>query len=268
MMSYAESADGVRIAYVSRGDGEPALAFIHGGLADRTFWDRQVDFFGERGKVIALDLAGHGTSDCTRHAWTMKAFADDVLAVLAAERVDRAVLIGNSLGGPVAIEAALLAPERIIGVIGVDTFHELNQQMNPSEVEARAEEFRADFAGSVRRMTRELFHSDADPAVVSDAEQRMSRAACETASGMFDSLKGYDLAASARRLRIPLRCINGDLYPVNFEGNRSIHADFRAVVLPHTGHYPMLECPEEFNRQLAIVMKELLEAGTKERPAH
>ena len=259
MTNYTESADGVRIAYTSKGEGEPALAFIHGGLADRTFWDRQVDFFGRQCKVVALDLAGHGQSGTTRHAWSMQAFGHDVLAVLAAEKVWRAVLIGNSLGGPVAIEAALLAPGRIVGIIGVDTFHELNQRMNPSEVQARAEAFHTDFSGSVKRMTQALFHADADPALVNDVEQRMNQTNHETASGMFNSFSGYDMAASVRRLEIPIRCINGDLYPVNFDSNRSVCSDFHAEILPHTGHYPMLECPEEFNHQLSQVLEDFRE---------
>ncbi len=259
MTNYTDSADGIRIAYMSKGEGEPALAFIHGGLADRTFWDSQVDFFGRQCKVVALDLAGHGASGTTRHAWSMQAFSLDVLAVLAAEKVARAVLIGNSLGGPVCIEAALLAPGRIVGIIGVDTFHELNKQMNHSEVHARADAFRADFAGSVRRMTQALFHPDADPALIHDVEQRMNQTAPGTASGMFNSISNYDMAASVRRLTVPIRCINGDLYPVNFDGNRSVCGDFDAVILHHTGHYPMLECPEEFNRQLSRVLGEFRE---------
>ncbi len=259
MTNYIDSADGVRIAYTSKGEGEPALAFIHGGLADRTFWNSQIDAFGERCKVVALDLAGHGASGTTRRTWSMQAFGLDVLAVLEAEKVARALLIGNSLGGPVAIEAALLAPERVVGIIGVDTFHQLNLQMDASEVQARAEGFRSDFAGSVKRMTQALFHSDADPALMSDVEQRMNKTARETASGMFDSFSGYDLAASVRRLRLPVRCINGDLYPISFESNRSVCGDFDAVVLPHTGHYPMLECPEEFNRQLTLILASFLE---------
>lgn len=259
MTNYIDSADGVRIAYTSKGEGEPALAFIHGGLADRTFWNGQMEVFGERCKVVALDLAGHGASGTTRRAWSMQAFGLDVLAVLAAEKVARAVLIGNSLGGPVAIEAALLAPERVVGIIGVDTFHELNRQIDPSEVQARAERFRTDFAGSVKRMTQALFHADADPALMSDVERRMNQTACETASGMFDSYSGYDLAASVRRLRIPIRCINGDLYPISFESNRSACDDFDAVVLPHTGHYPMLECPDEFNRRLSQILESFWE---------
>ena len=69
MTEYAKSADGVKIAYTAAGEGDPALVFIHGGLADRTFWSSQMEFFSGRHKVIALDLGGHGESGQNRAAW-------------------------------------------------------------------------------------------------------------------------------------------------------------------------------------------------------
>lgn len=254
LMNFVDSFDGVRIVYTSHGDGLPALIFIHGGLADRTHWSNQIEFFGDCHKVIALDLAGHGESGCSRAAWSMQAFGGDVVAVLEAEKVSRAVLIGNSLGGPVAAEAALLAPERVIGIVAVDTFHEFNLHVDAAEVKARAEEFRSDFAGSVKKMVAMLFHTDADPALMSEVEGRLSRTSPEAVWGMFQAFSGYDLAASVRGLKVPIRCINGDLFPMKIESNRLLYADFDAVVLPHTGHYPMLECPEEFNRRLTAIL--------------
>ena len=56
---------------------------------------------------------------------------------------------------------------------------------------------------------------------------------------------------SSEKTTRPIFCINGDLYPTQKEKNRKIHPDFDAVIVPHTGHYPMLEKPGEFNRRLA-----------------
>src|ERR1035441_413826 len=70
-------------------------------------------------------------------------------------------------------------------------------------------------------------------------------------SAMFASFAGHLTAASARQLRVPVRCINGDLFPTDIHAIRQFLADFDAAVLPHTGHFPMLERPDEFNRKLA-----------------
>jgi pimeloyl-ACP methyl ester carboxylesterase len=71
------------------------------------------------------------------------------------------------------------------------------------------------------------------------------------------SMKGYEVAAAARKLAVPLRAINGDLYPTDLAAVRKIKPDFDAVILAHTGHYPMLERPEEFNRSLAEIVARL-----------
>jgi len=117
-----QAPDGVTIVYSAAGAGEIALVFIHGGLADRSFYDGQLKAFADRYRVIALDLAGHGESGANRTKWGLPEFGADVKAVINAENLKRVVLFGNSLGGPVAIEAALLLPDRVIGVVGIDTF--------------------------------------------------------------------------------------------------------------------------------------------------
>jgi len=251
------SADGVTIAYSAGGAGSPALVFIHGGLADRSFWDAQLEAFGGSHRVIALDLAGHGESGTDREKWGFPEFGADVRAVVEAEKPERVVLFGNSLGGPVAVEAALLMPGRVLGVVGVDTFQSLDYVISEADALARAEAFRKDFAGSVKVMTRALFHGDADPVLVADAERRMARTLPEAMYEMFKSMGGYDTAAAARRLTVPLRAINGDLYPTDVAGVRKVKADFAAVVMEHMGHYPMLERPEEFNRHVKAVVEEL-----------
>ena len=256
--------DGVTIVYSAAGAGEPALVFIHGGLAERSFYDGQLQAFAGKHRVIALDLAGHGESGSNRTKWGMPAWGADVQAVVNAELLSRVILFGNSLGGPVAIDAALLLQDRVIGVVGVDTFQRLDYQITPEEAKQRAETFCTDLPAGVHAMLKQLFHPDADPAVVADAERRMQKSPPAAAYAMFMSLAGYDEADAARRLAAPLRAINGDLYPTDVEGVRKIHPDFQVVIMKHTGHYPMLERPKEFNRHVKDVVKELIR-GSKSK---
>ena len=249
--------DGVTIVYSAAGAGETALVFIHGGLADRSFFDDQLKAFAGRYRVIALDLPGHGESGANRTKWGLPEFGADVKAVVDAEKLKRVILFGNSLGGPTAIEAALLLGGRVIGVVGIDTFQSLDYRTTTEEVLQRAEAFRKDYSGSLKQMMQALFHPDADPALMADAEQRMSRSSPEAVYSMLISMAGYDEAEPARRLTVPLRAINGDLYPTDIQGVRKVKADFDAVVMKHMGHYPMLERPEEFNRLVAAVVEEL-----------
>jgi len=251
------SQDGVRIAYSVTGAGQPALVFVHGGLANRGFWDAQLEAFAATHRVIALDLAGHGESGANRARWGMPEFGADVQAVVEAERLDTVVLFGNSLGGPVAIEAALLLLGKVLGVVGVDTFQSLDYRMEPAQARQRAEAFRDDYARSLKAMVKMLFHPDADPGLMADAEQRMTSTSPNAAYQMFLSISGYVPADSARRLTVPLRAINGDIYPTDIPAVRAVKPDFEVIVMTHMGHYPMLERPAEFNGHVADVVRSL-----------
>ncbi len=257
------AADGVELVYSAIGKGEPALVFIHGGLANRGFYDGQLETFAPRHRVIALDLPGHGESGSDRTKWGIPEFGADVKAVIDAEKVDKVIIFGNSLGGPVAIEAGLLLPGRALGVVGIDTFQQLGGVITAEEVGERAELFEKDYAGSLKAMIGLLFHKDTDPVLVADAEKRMMGTPPAAAKAMFLGMAGYDMGAAAARLAAPIRTINGDLYPTDVEGNRRIKPDFEAVIMKHIGHYPMLERPAEFNRLVADTVAGLIRRAPK-----
>lgn len=259
------SADGVTIVYSAAGSGEPALLFIHGGLADRSFYDSELQVFAAKHRVLALDLAGHGESGRDRKVWGMAQFGADVKAVVDAEKVKHVILFGNSLGGPVAVEAALLLPGRVVGVVGIDTFQSLDYSMTSEGVRQRAEAFKNDYAGSMKAMVKMLFHPDADPAVMADAEKRMLKNPPETAYSMFMGMAGYRPADSASKLTVPLRAINGDIFPTDVAGVKKVKPDFDVLIMKHMGHYPMLERPDEFNTLVAKVVAELWGRATTTR---
>ena len=172
--------DGVTIVYSVAGTGDTALVFVHGGMADRTFFDGQLAAFPDRYRVIAVDLAGHGESGTNRTKWGLPEFGGDVKAVVDAEKLRRAVLFGNSLGGPAVVEAALLLGDRVIGVVGIDTFQDLGHPDTPEYMRAanqyvsqRAEQFRTDYPGAMHAMVKMLFHPDGDPALMAQTEKRM-----------------------------------------------------------------------------------------------
>lgn len=256
---HATSADGVDIVYTVQGQGEPALVFIHGGFADRSFWSGQLEAFSRRHLTIALDLGGHGDSGKDRLRWDTPGFGEDVRAVIDKEGLRSAVLIGNSLGGPVAMEAAALRPEVVVAVVGVDTFQNLGQPVPAAWAVQQAAAYRNDYEGTLRKMIRGLFHADVDPALHARVEARMlGPAARAMAAPLMESYASYRWP----RIRQPIRSINGDLFPVELAKCREFHRDFDAIVLPHVGHYPMLEDPQLFDRHLERVLANLPAAAS------
>jgi pimeloyl-ACP methyl ester carboxylesterase len=252
-----KSADGVEIAYSVAGNGAVSLLFIHGGLANRAFWAPQLAALGGTFRMAAIDLAGHGDSGRNREHWTIPAFSGDVRAVAEDLDLRNVVLVGNSLGGAVAVDAASLLAGRAIGVVGVDTLHVVDTVFPPEEAKSRAAAFRADFRGACAAMVHALFHPGAHMNLQAWALKIMLATDQEDVARMMESLAGYDLGGACRWAAVPIRAINGDLWPTEVEANRKVAPGFDAAIMRGAGHYPMLERPDEFNRLLTDVVNEL-----------
>lgn len=248
-----ESADGVEIAYVTQGAGQQTLVFVHGWSCDRTYWRDQVRHFSDSYKMITVDLAGHGNSGTGRTEYTMEAFGADVAAVLEAQNIYDAVLVGHSMGGPVVVEAALQAADRVRGVIGVDNFQSMTVEFPPEQLAAWIGALEGDFAGTVDPWVRSMFPADADPelrdAVAADMAAGDPAVGVDAMKHTLPWMVGGGVP-QLQRLGVNLVCVNSDLNPTDETGNQEIVPGFRAWILPGTGHFLMREQPEAFNALL------------------
>ena len=105
-------ADGAEIYYETSGDGDP-LVLIMGLGADLRGWAMQATAFAERYRLVLIDNRGVGKSSTPAGPYTTKQMAADTLAVMDAEGIESARVLGVSLGGAIAQELVLAAPERV-----------------------------------------------------------------------------------------------------------------------------------------------------------
>jgi pimeloyl-ACP methyl ester carboxylesterase len=108
--------DGARLRYAISGDG-PALVLLHGLGGTIENWRALAPALAERHRVLVPDLPGHGHSEALPDARHLDALVDAVFALAEAEEVERAVWIGHSLGGTVALRAAVRRPDAVRGVV-------------------------------------------------------------------------------------------------------------------------------------------------------
>jgi len=111
---------GATIHYEASGSG-PAIVFTHSFLCDSSVFAHQVAALQRHWRVINVDLRGHGRSSPALTPVSFYDFAEDVIAVLDAEGVDRAVWAGLSMGGFTSLRAALTRPERVAALVLMDT---------------------------------------------------------------------------------------------------------------------------------------------------
>ena len=107
--------NGGRLWYDEAGSGD-AVLLLHGGLGDSGLWEPVVPYLAERFRTIRTDLRFYGRSTGPAVPWS---WPDDVVGVLDALGIERAALVGLSLGGKLAFDVALAHPERLWGVVGV-----------------------------------------------------------------------------------------------------------------------------------------------------
>lgn len=250
----AISHDMERIAYSTAGEGRTALVFVHGWSCDARYWQNQVMAFADDYQVVSLDLAGHGHSSTDRLAFTMASFANDVRSVIEKEEIGRAILVGHSMGGAVIAEAARLMPEKVIGIVGIDTLQNVGERHPQKFVDDMVAPFDADFINATRNFVAVMFPQGADPRLVNWVREDMSSAPKAVALSAFRNyLQQYVNGEAAQifdDVRIPVISINARLWPTEPEENRKHIADYQLYYIDGTGHFPMLEKPGEFNALL------------------
>jgi pimeloyl-ACP methyl ester carboxylesterase len=247
------STDGVEIRYDVAGKGETALVFVHCWTCNRRFWDESSAHFGKSYQVVRLDLAGHGESGTGRKDYTMAAFGGDVAAVVDKLALKRVILIGHSMGGPVSAEAEKRLGARVIGVVGVDTFHNgFPLPKNDKEVADFVKPFEDDFKGHGDKFMRSMFTPKSDPALIDRIGGMVLGANQDMAVNALRNILVWcqkDAAASFARLGDRLRNINADPKGENKPLDKSV------TLIAGVGHFVAQEKPAEFNLALENIVK-------------
>lgn len=256
------SKDGVPISYEVHGSGEPTLVFVHGWSCDARYWRNQVQHFSQKYQVVTLDLSGHGHSGTARAQYTMSSFGEDVRAVTEAVGSRRVILIGHSMGGSAIAEAARLMPDRVIGLIGIDTLENIEYPMTSEELKKMIAPLGMDFRAGSRKFVAEMISPDTDPQlrewILSDISAAPPTGALSAMNEMMSQYITGEAATIFDNIRMPVITVKGDLWPVNYEGNRRHMSSFDAIVLKGADHFLMMNRPEEFNQALDKAIRMIL----------
>ena len=233
---------------------DPTLVFVHGWCGEPNGWRFQMAALAKWRKVAVTLVpeavpsgpqeASPSIADCARHV------ADHVRRHVAGP----VVLVGHSLGGPVALEAALDLERQCLALIGVDTFTDRRFYGGHDEAEIadRLKPFERDFEGEIRRMLGRILAPGISKDLASEITASMLRADRRPALALLRSLLAYDIRPRWPRLAVPAFAINSawlaapqDDLVLPKLGLRPIEA---------AGHFPMLEAPDRFNAILAELL--------------
>ena len=238
--------DGVTLAYLDRGEGDPPLVFLHPWSGDRSFFDPQVERFSAGHRCLAVDLRGHGESAASAQGYSMGELADDVAWLCEQLSVQGAVLVGQSLGGIVAVHVASRHPGLVRGVVVLDapllpppSFAEL---VPPLVEGMRSPAFR-----EVTRAFQGQFAGFADDPDRREALlDRLVSGEQHVKVATLEHVFGDDNESAVRGCTAPLLYVGSGMGFADLDRLRALAGGtFEATTVTGSGHFVQLEVPDQ-----------------------
>jgi len=248
-----------KVHYVTAGKGDKALVFVHGWSGNLDFWREQVPAVADKAKVLLIDLPGHGKSDKPHTAYTMDFFGDSVIAVMREAKINKATLVGHSMGVAVICRAYAKAPAMITGLVAVD-----GMLRRPEFTREEAERFIGPFRGpGYREHTTNFIHSMfKNPGTETLRDWTLNQVLATPQHVMSGAMEGmfgegqpdWDL----KKVDVPLLIINAPnpRWTPEYEAyakGLSPRAEYR--IIDNVGHVLILEKPAEFNAVLIEMLQ-------------
>jgi len=113
--------DGVQLSFDIAGAGPRQFLFVHGLGGDRTHFAPQMEYFARQGRALNAELRGHGESDKPRQPYSIEGFAEDLVWLCAQQQITKPVIVGQSMGGNMALEIAARYPDFPAGLVLLDS---------------------------------------------------------------------------------------------------------------------------------------------------
>jgi 4,5:9,10-diseco-3-hydroxy-5,9,17-trioxoandrosta-1(10),2-diene-4-oate hydrolase len=256
----------VNCRYWSAGEKGSAIILLHGVGCSVEFWERNITALAQEHRVFAVDIVGFGRTDKPEVVYTFELMADFVINFMNAMGLDKASLVGNSMGGGISITVADQASERVQKIILVDPVG-LGKGLSPvlrlMTVPVLGNVMtKPGRQGVVRQMQLCLF----DPSLANDdfidrltaigmlpGNQRSFLSLLRETANIAGVKKDLiaDFYARLKKIKTPMLVIWGRqdrILPVS-EGEEALKglADVRLNIMDRAGHLPQIDKPDEFN---------------------
>ena len=258
--------DGVNVYYESYGSGTP-IVFLHPFSTNGYIWYFQAFTFAQDYQCITVDHRGHGRSDKPESGYAIQEMAADVAAILDATGNEKAVLVGNSIGGMIAMQFNLDFPDRVLGTAIVSSGTNMSADMPPEAMQAFQQDLNGAFSGlmegAVSTKTKQdkpeiLDLVNANFIVDENFTEQTFFANATDPNGVFN----WNISDQLKDIKKPTMIFAGEedqATPVamnQFLADNIPNAQIKTI--KDVGHFYQLEKPADFNADLAQFLKRVV----------
>ncbi|WP_409342940.1 alpha/beta fold hydrolase [Paenibacillus sp. MBLB4367] len=255
-----------KLAYTDQGSGLPVV-LLHGFCGSGAYWDQVVPTLAQHYRVIVPDQRGHGESDAPEDVYTMEVLAEDVAQLLRTLKIDKAVLLGHSLGGYVALAFAERYPKKLkgFGLIHSAAFPDdeqgkTNRTKNMNLIREKG------LDPFIEGLIPKLFAPEHVESMPEQVEKALKIGKATKRDGAIRTLAGMrvrpDRTAVLKGAKVPVLLVAGEKDQIvapdkTFNVNKP---NMHKFLLEEAGHMSMYEAPEMLLEAIQLFLNEKVQA--------
>jgi pimeloyl-ACP methyl ester carboxylesterase len=248
------------ISYTDQGKGT-AIVLLHGFLENKKMWDAFIPEWSKKFRIITVDLLGHGETGCMGYVHSMENNADVVHEVLAELRLRKAILVGHSMGGYVALAFAELYPDVVKGLVLLNSTSRADSEERKTNRDRAIKAVKQSFQNFIFLSISNLF-SEENRERLSESIENVKKEALKTPlQGIVASLEGMKIRIDREVLLhltpYPKLLVLGKKDPVlNFEETKEQIEDTQVQLLSFPdGHMSHIENQKALQKELLQFFK-------------
>lgn len=251
-----------KISYSDTGKGT-AIVLLHGFLENKTMWQDFIPELSLKNRIITIDLLGHGETECLGYVHSMEDNADVVHEVLSNLRIRKAVFVGHSMGGYVALAFAELFPESIKALVLLNSTSRADSDERKANRDRAIVAVKQNYASFIRMSIANLFSEDNREKLIDEIEKVKTEALKTPLQGIVASLEGMKIRKDREVLLhltpYPKLLILGEKDPVLnlVETKEQIENTTVQLVTFPDGHMSTIENKKELLKVLSLFFKNI-----------
>lgn len=245
-----------KISFTDSGEGT-VIVLLHGFLENKIMWQEYVDFFSQKYRIITIDLLGHGESDCLGYVHEMEDNAGAVHEVLEHLKIEKAIILGHSMGGYVALAFAELYPKKVQKLVLQNSTSKEDSAEKKLNRTRAIKAVKQNYVSFVSLAIANLFSENNRIRLADEIEKVKEEALKTPLQGIVASLEGMKMRKDREELLhknlFPVLLILGRKDPVlNYEENIAQIEDTTAELVSFDdGHMSHIENKEELKTILS-----------------